>query len=179
MTTATGKSIADDLRKLVDDIPHLAAEYGLNPLAAVPGPEASHVLLEEDLVNAGEFIALAHRCDARILYYDHDVFTADDFVSLVDDDPLTDGPTREEKLSPEDARQLARLSRAASRRAGHVTVVIMCFMTDGLPHMWISRAAWHTKLTAERDLFLEACASAPRNPAKKTTRPAGTQNSSA
>ncbi|MFJ3975952.1 hypothetical protein [Streptomyces sp. NPDC090021] len=154
MTKTTPTSTTSDLRKLVDEIPLMADTRGLNPLAAVPEPGGSHVLLEEDLVNAEDFIALAHRCGARVLYYDHDVFNAEDFVLLSDANPLADGPTAEEQLTPEAARQLRKLRRAASRHASHVTVVVMCFMTEGLPHMWIARAAWHTELTAERDLFL-------------------------
>ncbi|MFJ6785617.1 hypothetical protein [Streptomyces yangpuensis] len=126
----------------------------------MPEPGGSHVLLEEDVVNAEEFIALAHRCGARVLYYDHDVFTPDDFVLPDDADPLTDGPTVEEQLAPDAARQLQRLRKAASRRWGHVTAVVMCFMAEGLLHLWIARAAWHTQLTAERDLFLAEHASA-------------------
>ncbi|UQW99167.1 hypothetical protein [Streptomyces sp. RerS4] len=154
MTTATRTSTTLDLRKLVEEIPLLAAASGLNPLAAVPEPGDTHVLLEEDLVNAEDFIALAHRCGARVLYYGHDAFTAEDFVLLDDADPLADGPTVEQQLSPEAARRLRKLRKAASRRTGHVTAVVMCFMAEGLPHMWIARAAWHTELTAERDLFL-------------------------
>ncbi|MEU5810726.1 hypothetical protein [Streptomyces sp. NPDC047718] len=120
----------------------------------MPELEGSYVTLEEDLVNAEDFIALAHRCGARVLYYDHDVFTAKDFVLLEDVDPLADGPNAEEQLAPEAARQLQELRKAASRREGHVTAVVMCFMAEGLPHMWSARAAWHTELTAERDLFL-------------------------
>ncbi|MFD6917752.1 hypothetical protein [Streptomyces virginiae] len=158
MTTATHKGTTDELRKLVDEMPVKASARGLSPLAAVPEPGAAHVLLEDDLVNADDFLDLAHTCGARILYYDHDVFTAEAFVVLEDGD--LDGPTAEESLSPDDARQLRKLRRTATRHEGQVTTVIMCFMAEGLPHLWIARAAWHTQLAAERDLFLAEHASA-------------------
>ncbi|MGW6572099.1 hypothetical protein ACWGAN_07965 [Streptomyces sp. NPDC054945] len=160
MTTATHKGTIDELRKLVDEMPVKASARGLVPLAAVPEPGTAHVLLEDDPVNADDFLDLARTCGARILYYDHDVFTAEAFVVLEDDDPLADGPTAEESLSPDDARQLRKLRRTATRHEGHVTTVTMCFMAEGLLHLWIARAAWHTQLAAERDLFLAEHASA-------------------
>ncbi|GAA1592823.1 hypothetical protein [Streptomyces globosus] len=131
----------------------MADARGLIPLASVPEVEGSHVLLEEGLVNAEEFIALAHRCGAWVLYYDHDAFTAETFI-LLDADPLADEPIVEQQLSPDAARQLQELRTAASRRAGREAAVSMCFMAEGLPHMWLTRADWHTELTAERDRFL-------------------------
>ncbi|MFD4737747.1 hypothetical protein ACFWNQ_10255 [Streptomyces virginiae] len=160
MTTATHRGTIDELRKLVDEMPVKASARGLSPLAAVPEPGAAHVLLEDDLVNADDFLDLARTCGARILYYDHDVFTAEAFVVLEDDDPLADGPTAEESLSPNDARLLRKLRRTATRHEGQVTTVIMCFMAEGLLHLWIARAGWHTQLAAERDLFLAEHASA-------------------
>ncbi|MEU9446606.1 hypothetical protein AB0D42_38405 [Streptomyces sp. NPDC048304] len=103
------------------------------------------MLLTGDEVDAEGFIDLAHTCGARVLYFDSVVFAADEFAVL-DDDGADPESSVEDELSPEAQKELKRLRRAARTHAGKTTVVVMCFVAEGLPHYWSEEAAWHTDL---------------------------------
>nr|WP_181393171.1 hypothetical protein [Streptomyces rochei] len=103
------------------------------------------MLLTGDEVNAADFIDLAHACGARVLYFDSDVFSAEEFAVL-EDDGLEPEAGVEDQLSAEAQGELKRLRRAARTRAGETTAVGMCFVAEGLPHYWTEQAAWYTDL---------------------------------
>ncbi|UXY25091.1 hypothetical protein N8I84_42530 (plasmid) [Streptomyces cynarae] len=145
MSVPVQRTIGADLQKLVDQIPAWAQARGLTPLAALPEGEGRRVLLTGDEVSAADFIDLAHTCGARVLYFDSDVFAAEEFAVL-DGDGLEPEAGVEDQLSAEAHDELKRLRRAARTRAGEITAVGMCFMTEGLPHYWTEEAAWHTDL---------------------------------
>ncbi|MER6126214.1 hypothetical protein ABT173_27035 [Streptomyces sp. NPDC001795] len=118
MSVPVRRTVGADLQKLVDQIPAWAQAKGLKPLAALPGGEGRRVLLTGDEVSAADFIDLAHTCGARVLYFDSDVFVADEFAVL-DGDGLEPEAGVEDQLSVEAKEELKRLRRAYARRGDH------------------------------------------------------------
>ncbi|MGV9565039.1 hypothetical protein [Streptomyces sp. NPDC003480] len=146
MSVPVQRTTGVDLQELVHQIPVWAEAKGLKPLAAIPEGTGRHVLLSGDAVNAEGFIDLAHTCGARLLYFDSDLFAAEEFALIDDDGPVEVGAGVEDQLSAEAQSELERLRRAARARDGKITAVVMCFVVDGLPHYWGEEAAWHTDL---------------------------------
>ncbi|MGW7819986.1 hypothetical protein ACWGLF_17990 [Streptomyces puniciscabiei] len=120
-------------------------------MAALPRGEGRHVLTGDE-VNAADYIDLAHTCGARVLYFDSDVFAAEEFAVLDGDGPEPEAGV-EEQLSVEVQEELKRLRRAVRTRAGETTSRGDVLRAEGLPHYWTEEAAWHAELQDARTEF--------------------------
>ncbi|MEU6371097.1 hypothetical protein ABZ876_36735 [Streptomyces sp. NPDC046931] len=103
------------------------------------------MLLTGDEIDAQGFIDIAQTCGARVLYFDSVVFAAEEFAVWGDDGSDAESGV-EDELSLEAQKELKRLRRAARAHARQTTVVVMCFVAEGLPRCWSEEAAWHADL---------------------------------
>jgi hypothetical protein len=149
------------LCRLLKRFPQWAEQEGLMALAEMPDPAGRAVEVSGDTTNAEQFVALAARAGARLLYYRGDYFDAGGFLGSYD----LCAPEAEEDWEAADPHWregVEQLRRDAHKHDADLQLVAACFVVDGVAHYWGARAQWPqeleergTELGALRDVDVE------------------------
>ncbi|MER6233369.1 hypothetical protein ACFY1L_46180 [Streptomyces sp. NPDC001663] len=137
------------LDELPDALRQWAHDHRIVLVPAVPETDAHAVYLDAQHMDAAAFCQLAVQLEARVLYQDITRFDAGAFT-VIEDDLLEEPPAVPESGCDADLDALWAKARSYQGRSASAD---LCFVSNGVAHIWQATAPWRTELAEELEAW--------------------------